>query len=170
MIFVLGAALLVVLTWTVLAQVQSPDTAKDPVCGMTVTKSTAKYTYDYKGTTYYFCSEGCKTSFSKEPEKYLAQTAETKPGMMGQGMGKGMGQGMGMMHGQQDSQLSKDIALDPVCGMVVKKSTAKYSYDYKGTTITSAAKAARRPSPRNPRNTCPRRPTKNPERWATTWA
>lgn len=136
MLFVLGAALLVVLTWTVLAQVQSPDAAKDPVCGMTVIKSTAKYTYDYKGTTYYFCSEGCKTSFAKEPEKFLSQpqTAETKPGMMGRGMGMGMGQGGGMMPGQQDSQLSKDIALDPVCGMVVKKSTAKSTYDYKGMT------------------------------------
>jgi YHS domain-containing protein len=89
----LGLALLVLMTWSVPAQVQ-PDTAVDPVCGMTVKKSTAKYTFDYKGATYYFCSEGCKTSFSKEPEKYLSKTAEAKPAMMGQGMG------MGMMRGQ----------------------------------------------------------------------
>lgn len=132
MIFALGAALLVVLTWTVFAQVQSRDTAKDPVCGMTVNKSTAKYTYDYKGSTHYFCSEGCKTSFSKEPEKYLAKTPEAKPGMMGQG--GGMGQGMGIMHGQQGSQLSADLAIDPVCEMAVRKSTAKYTYGYKGST------------------------------------
>ncbi len=51
---------------------------------MSVTKSTAKYTTDYKGTTYYFCSEGCQTSFIKDPEKYLAKEAEGKPmaGMM----------------------------------------------------------------------------------------
>ena len=25
----------------------------------------------YKGKTYYFCSQGCKKSFDKDPEKYL---------------------------------------------------------------------------------------------------
>jgi YHS domain-containing protein len=125
-IFALSAALLLVLSWTVLAQTQAADTAKDPVCGMTVKISTAKYSYDYKGTTYYFCSEGCKTSFAKEPEKYLAPAAEKKSSMMGQGMG--------MKHAQDASQLPQDSALDPVCGMMVKKATAKYTYDYKGTT------------------------------------
>jgi YHS domain-containing protein len=133
-IFSLGAAFLLLVTLAVFAQVQSPDTAKDPVCGMMVKKATAKYTYDYKGTTYYFCSEGCKTSFVKEPEKYLAAAAETEPGMKGRGMGM-MGQGMGMMQrGQAGSQMPQDSALDPVCGMMVKKATAKYTYDYKGTT------------------------------------
>ncbi len=133
LIFALGAALLIVLTWTALAQVQAPDTAKDPVCGMTVKTATAKYTYDYKDTTYYFCSEGCKTSFSKDPEKYLAPSAAPKAGgMMGPGMG--MGQGMGMRHDQAGAQVSPDSAIDPVCGMTVKKATAKYTYDYKGTT------------------------------------
>ena len=75
---------LVLLGWPrsslVLALAQAiPDTAKDPVCGMTVKTAGAKYTLDYKGTTYYFCSEGCKTSFSKSPEKYLKPTDVTKP-------------------------------------------------------------------------------------------
>lgn len=43
--------------------------AKDPVCGMECTGS--KITTTYKGKTYYFCSEGCKASFEREPEKYL---------------------------------------------------------------------------------------------------
>jgi Cu+-exporting ATPase len=25
----------------------------------------------YKGETYYFCCPGCKTSFDRDPEKYL---------------------------------------------------------------------------------------------------
>ncbi len=45
----------------------------DPVCGMTVATSTAKFTSDYNGTIYYFCAPGCKKSFEKEPEKYLKQ-------------------------------------------------------------------------------------------------
>jgi Cu+-exporting ATPase len=47
------------------------ETYKDPVCGMDVTPETAAATFEYKGTTYYFCSPGCKRSFEKDPEKYL---------------------------------------------------------------------------------------------------
>lgn len=47
-------------------------TYKDPVCGMDVTPETAAGKYEYKGTMYYFCSPGCRRSFEKEPEKYLA--------------------------------------------------------------------------------------------------
>jgi YHS domain-containing protein len=50
--------------------------AKDPVCGMDVDPKTATLKSDYKGQTYYFCSPGCKRSFDKEPEKYVAKTDE----------------------------------------------------------------------------------------------
>ena len=50
-----------------LAAAQATDKAKDPVCGMSVDKATAKWTYDYKGTTYYFCSEGCMLTFQPCP-------------------------------------------------------------------------------------------------------
>ncbi|HVO41159.1 MAG TPA: YHS domain-containing protein, partial [Aggregatilineales bacterium] len=45
--------------------------AIDPVCRMEVEMATAQYTYDYEGKTYYFCSPGCKTAFSKNPLDYL---------------------------------------------------------------------------------------------------
>ena len=45
---------------------------KDPVCGMDVDPKTAAGKSEYKGQTYYFCSNGCKRAFDKEPEKYLA--------------------------------------------------------------------------------------------------
>ncbi len=68
-----------------IAQQKAADTATDPVCGMTVKKAEAKSTYDYMGTTYYFCSTGCKESFAKEPEKYLAKAEQksAQPGEMG---------------------------------------------------------------------------------------
>jgi Cu+-exporting ATPase len=50
------------------------NTFKDPVCGMDVAPETAAGKSEYKGTTYYFCSLGCKASFDKEPEKYLRIT------------------------------------------------------------------------------------------------
>jgi YHS domain-containing protein/TusA-related sulfurtransferase len=118
-----AAAFLLVLTG--LALQTTGDTAKDPVCGMTVKTAGAKYMYDYKGATYYFCSQGCKDSFAKEPDKYLKPSEAAKP----------MGMMMGGMHGQmQGQQMSPDMAKDPVCGMTVKKADAKYTYEYKGTT------------------------------------
>jgi len=62
-----------------IAQQKSADTATDPVCGMTVKKSEAKATFDYKGTTYYFCGVGCKDAFAKDPEKYLQKKEEAAP-------------------------------------------------------------------------------------------
>ncbi len=45
--------------------------AIDPVCGMEVDPATAKWTYEYEGTTYYFCGKGCMLEFKDDPEKYL---------------------------------------------------------------------------------------------------
>lgn len=43
--------------------------AQDPVCGMKVDEKGARS--EYGGKTYYFCCEGCKRSFDREPEKYV---------------------------------------------------------------------------------------------------
>ena len=48
-------------------------TAIDPVCGTEMDTATAQWKVDYQGQTYYFCVPGCKGSFEKEPEKYLAE-------------------------------------------------------------------------------------------------
>ncbi|HLE52903.1 MAG TPA: YHS domain-containing protein [Anaerolineales bacterium] len=54
---------------------------KDPVCGMDVDPKTAAGKYEYQGQTYYFCSNGCKRAFEKEPEKYVkAQRYVAGPG------------------------------------------------------------------------------------------
>ena len=47
--------------------------AIDPVCKMEVEESQAAATYEYNGVKYYFCAEGCKRAFEREPEKYLAE-------------------------------------------------------------------------------------------------
>jgi YHS domain-containing protein len=62
-----------------LAQQKADDTAIDPVCGMTVKKAEAKATFDYKGTTYYFCGAGCKEAFAKDSEKYIQKKEEAAP-------------------------------------------------------------------------------------------
>ncbi|UGV40772.1 YHS domain-containing protein [Methanococcoides orientis] len=42
---------------------------KDPVCGMSIDKRTAKFKSEYNGETYYFCSLSCKKTFDENPEK-----------------------------------------------------------------------------------------------------
>ncbi|MSQ32819.1 MAG: YHS domain-containing protein [Dehalococcoidia bacterium] len=44
----------------------------DPVCKMEVYPSQAAGKSEYKGASYYFCAAGCKQSFDKEPQKYVA--------------------------------------------------------------------------------------------------
>ena len=88
------AALAVILVIAAVGQQKSGDTAIDPVCGMTVVKATAKATFEYKGTAYYFCSTGCKEAFAKDPEKYLKAQAK----------GEEKAAPMGMMHGAHMGQ------------------------------------------------------------------
>ncbi|MCL4417096.1 MAG: YHS domain-containing protein [Patescibacteria group bacterium] len=45
----------------------------DPVCKMKVDKNKTKYSSEYKGEKYYFCSEDCLKKFDTEPKKYLVQ-------------------------------------------------------------------------------------------------
>jgi len=44
---------------------------KDPVCGMDVDESTARWKSKYKGKTYYFCAHGCQLEFEEDPKRYL---------------------------------------------------------------------------------------------------
>ncbi|MGZ9035367.1 MAG: YHS domain-containing protein, partial [Rhodospirillales bacterium] len=45
--------------------------AQDPVCGMTVDPATTKHRFEHTGQTYFFCSAGCVTRFSADPDRYL---------------------------------------------------------------------------------------------------
>ncbi|MER9370830.1 heavy metal translocating P-type ATPase [Mesorhizobium sp. M0491] len=47
---------------------------RDPVCGMTVDPVAGKPTTEHDGHPYHFCSQGCRTKFVAEPEKFLTAT------------------------------------------------------------------------------------------------
>ena len=52
------------------------EVTKDPVCGLKVDESKAKaagFQSTYENQTYYFCSEGCKEHFEKNPGRYAAK-------------------------------------------------------------------------------------------------
>jgi xanthine dehydrogenase accessory factor len=48
----------------------SPTTAIDPVCGMTVVAAEPTAHVLHDGVTVWFCAEGCRTAFLKDPERY----------------------------------------------------------------------------------------------------
>ncbi len=52
--------------------------AKDRVCGMNVDEP-APEKMEWKGTTYYFCCDGCLDSFRQDPEKYLSKRIDEGP-------------------------------------------------------------------------------------------
>ena len=47
------------------------DTSIDPVCGMTADRATAPR-HIHEGIAHFFCSEGCRSSFEADPDRYLA--------------------------------------------------------------------------------------------------
>ena len=49
--------------------------ARDPVCAMTVDRSTA-FRSEWRGQTYYFCGAGCKRRFDADPESFLDPSRE----------------------------------------------------------------------------------------------
>jgi xanthine dehydrogenase accessory factor len=44
----------------------------NPVCGMGIDIASAKHVLDYGGERFYFCCDGCKQEFDRQPAKYLA--------------------------------------------------------------------------------------------------
>ena len=44
---------------------------KDPVCGMMVDPHTTQHKAEHAGRPYYFCSAGCRSKFTADPERYL---------------------------------------------------------------------------------------------------
>src|SRR5580700_542261 len=55
---------------------------KDPVCGMAVDPSTAKYKFEQSGTNYYFCCERCLEKFKAEPDKFPSRSSINSPGFV----------------------------------------------------------------------------------------
>lgn len=121
-VLVLLFGFVLVLTLTGMAQ-QSNETVTCATTGKTMKKSEAKATTEYKGKTYYFCCDGCKEAFVKNPEKYIQRKA-TEEHMHGEATEEYM-----HAHGEEDGTV-----VDPVCGMKIKKSDAKATYEYNGQT------------------------------------
>lgn len=122
MVLLFGFVLFLALTG--MAQ-QADETVTCATTGKTMKKSEAKATYEYNGKTYYFCCNGCKEAFVKDPEKYI-QKATTEEHMHGQAQAEEE-----HMHASSEEE---GTVVDPACGMKIKKSDAKATYEYNGRT------------------------------------
>jgi len=100
---------------------------RDPVCGMSVDPATAKEQVDFMGTTYSFCSPGCRSKFEKNPVRYTAQVAQLEPA----GHPHHSPVTAAMPGGDMERHQS---AIDPVCGMTVDTDRAEYRSFQKGDT------------------------------------
>jgi YHS domain-containing protein/uncharacterized membrane protein YraQ (UPF0718 family) len=98
---------------------------RDPVCGMSVDPATANQRADFGGSTYYFCSPGCRSKFERDPARYTAEVVQLEhAGRLVHSHGMAAMPG-GEMAGQQS-------AIDLVCGMSVDPDTAEYRSFHEG--------------------------------------
>jgi Cu+-exporting ATPase len=149
-LFGLLLAVSLVLTVTAAVEKKAEDTVVCAVSGKKMEKSEAKGTYEYKGKTYYFCCDGCKSTFLKNPEKYASgkanaehahaehaeneheHAAHTEKGQEhSQAEGKEAHACCDTGHGKN---LAEGMAIDPVCNMKVKKAEAKATLEHNGRT------------------------------------
>ena len=132
------------------------STAIDPVCKMKVDKATAKFTSEYKGTTYYFCSTSCKEKFDENPEKYVSseisennsETTENETQEASEQVTSAATNNKDSMSSTVTQEASEQVTsaatnskdstsstvVDPVCKMEIDKNTAEFTSVYKGTT------------------------------------
>ncbi|HJP92706.1 MAG TPA: heavy metal translocating P-type ATPase [Pyrinomonadaceae bacterium] len=94
----------------------------DPVCGMTVNPDTAAGSFEYQGTTYYFCSTHCLHRFRENPESFLTKTAPQPIGITRQPKPATQGQ-------KYTCPMHPEIIRDgpgscPICGMALEPMTA----------------------------------------------
>ena len=91
-----------------------PETARDPVCGMTVTIAGAKHTAEHAGQTWYFCNPRCREKFVADPEAWLGERPAPEPAPPGT-------QYTCPMH----PEIVRDAPGDcPICGMALEPMTA----------------------------------------------
>jgi len=126
--------------------------AIDPVCGMMVDEARAVGKTAYGGQTYYFCSAKCLNEFQADPTAFVNAEAtplkvavgqshdvqgsasaagDTTPGMKEVGQRREQLPRMSgaAMHAtaaavSSKAKPAKEMAKDPICGMVVEKATA----------------------------------------------
>ena len=94
--------------------------AIDPVCGMKVDPANPRGgVFDHRGTSYYFCSPGCRTKFVEDPDGWLARGPKgmpAQPAPMTLRRGAAAGSGPSKPEGPS-APAQKDDAVEWTCPM-----------------------------------------------------
>ncbi|WP_375738667.1 heavy metal translocating P-type ATPase [Pseudomonas boanensis] len=91
----------------------------DPVCGMSVVPSTAAGSAEFEDQRYWFCSSHCREEFLRDPPRYAKGAAAAQPCPSGhQHAAATVAPAAAALLG------GRQLAKDPVCGMMVDKATA----------------------------------------------
>jgi Cu+-exporting ATPase len=106
--------------------------AIDPVCGMQVDESGAAASAEWGGKRYFFCSAHCAAKFKARPDKYAGRGPVPEPHAEHERVHRHHGDhGPGHVTATPFSatpagevKRAKDLAKDPICGMMVDKATA----------------------------------------------
>jgi YHS domain-containing protein len=109
------------------AVLQAEELVECPVSGKEIEKSEAKGSFEYKGTTYYFCCDNCKQAFVKDPEEYI----NAEPGAHHQ-HGEHHEQADAQQHGE--GQGDEHAVKCPVMGHEIADLEKAESYEYEGKT------------------------------------
>ena len=115
------------------------EAKRDPVCGMEVDQAKTnalKRTSEYRGTTYYFCSDSCKRRFDASPEKFES----SKPAPP---------EAPAKLH----QAGSKVVTTDPICGMPVNEAEARAAHrvsEHGGKTFLFCSDGCKRDFDKNP--------------------
>jgi Cu+-exporting ATPase len=96
--------------------------ATDPVCGMMVNPHAGKPSYEYKGETYHFCSDGCRIKFAAEPERYLDKSGEPAP----------LSQGTLYTCPMHPEIVQEGPGHCPICGMALEPMGVPSEHDHGG--------------------------------------
>jgi Cu+-exporting ATPase len=116
--------------------------AIDPVCGMTVDPERAAGSFEYRGTTYFFCNPRCRERFEADPESYLrkreggsrpAMSLPASPGSL-PSLPKSPSLPSLSLPGKVLPSAPSGAAIDPVCGMTVDPARSAGSFEHRGTT------------------------------------
>ncbi|QDT16581.1 heavy metal translocating P-type ATPase [Alienimonas californiensis] len=82
-----------------------PATVTDPVCGMTVPAGAPRVA-EHAGETYRFCSDGCRTKFVADPNRYLGGADDRAAGAA---KGRDTADGHGGCHGGHGAKTSSPV-------------------------------------------------------------
>ncbi|MGB6864611.1 MAG: YHS domain-containing protein [Candidatus Aminicenantaceae bacterium] len=110
------------------------ESLKCPVSGKEFTKSDATPEYEYEGKTYYFCCEGCKDAFIKDPAKYIGNDVDAEHAHDAEDTHAAEhahaehAHAEHAVHDHQAHAEENGMAVDPVCGMKLKKEDAKFTH------------------------------------------